>query len=41
MPQKLPASTASFRKIREGNWLYVDKTKYIYEIDNQLYWSQL
>ena len=30
--KKLPIGIQSFRKIREGNYLYVDKTKYIYKL---------
>lgn len=32
MGRKLPISISDFRKIREGNFLYVDKTKYAYNI---------
>ncbi|MDR3223471.1 MAG: ATP-binding protein [Methanobrevibacter sp.] len=30
--QRLPVGRQSFKKIRENNYLYVDKTKYIYEM---------
>ncbi len=32
MHQPLPTTTSSFRKIREGNYLYIDKTEYIYRL---------
>jgi Predicted AAA-ATPase/PD-(D/E)XK nuclease superfamily len=32
MPKPLPTTTASFRKIIEGQFLYIDKTKPIYQI---------
>ena len=32
MTKPLPTSTASFRKIIEGDYLYIDKTKYIYQL---------
>ena len=34
MPKPVQASTYTFRKIIEGGFLYVDKTKYIYELDS-------
>ena len=34
MKQKLPIGIQSFRKLREGNWLYVDKTEIIYRLTN-------
>ncbi|MFQ5615655.1 MAG: AAA family ATPase [Anaerolineales bacterium] len=30
----LPVSTSTFRKIIQGGYLYVDKTRYIYESTN-------
>ena len=30
--QKLPIGIAVFRDIREGNYIYIDKTKYAYEL---------
>lgn len=32
MPKPLPTTTASFRGIIEGNYRYIDKTKYIYDL---------
>lgn len=32
MPKPVQASTYTFRKIIEGGFLYVDKTKYIYDL---------
>ena len=32
MPQPVQASTYTFRHIIEGGFLYVDKTKYLYEL---------
>ncbi|MDR3223665.1 MAG: AAA family ATPase, partial [Methanobrevibacter sp.] len=32
MLRKLPIGRQDFRLIRENNYLYVDKTKYIYEL---------
>jgi len=32
MPKKLPLGLQDFRKIIENNFLYVDKTKYIFNI---------
>jgi len=32
MSQSLPANVSTFRTIREGSYLYVDKTKYLYEL---------
>ena len=31
MLKPLPTTTASFRKMIEGNYLYIDKTEYIYQ----------
>ncbi len=38
--KKLPISKAVFRKLIEGNFCYVDKTKYIYELNetDTTYW---
>ncbi len=33
--QKLPVGIQSFRKIREGGYLYIDKTRYVYELATQ------
>ena len=33
--QKLPVGIQSFRKIREGDYLYIDKTRYVYELATQ------
>ena len=30
--KRLPIGIQSFRKLREGNYLYVDKTEYIYKL---------
>ncbi len=30
--KKLPIGIAVFRDIREGNYIYIDKTKYAYEL---------
>ena len=35
MPKPLQPSTSTFRKLIEGNYLYIDKTKYIYELVKQ------
>lgn len=32
--QKLPIGRQDFKQIRENNYLYVDKTEYIYEMIN-------
>lgn len=32
MSQSLPTNVSTFRTIREGSYLYVDKTKYLYEL---------
>ena len=32
MPKLLPTNTSTFRKIREGGYLYIDKTQYLYEL---------
>lgn len=32
MPRPLPTTTANFRDIIEGNYVYIDKTKYIYNL---------
>ncbi|MCB0084825.1 MAG: AAA family ATPase [Caldilineaceae bacterium] len=32
MHKLLPTTTASFRKMIEGNYLYIDKTEYIYRL---------
>lgn len=32
--KKLPLGLQDFRKIREGDWLYVDKTEAIYRVIN-------
>ncbi len=32
MPKPVQASTYTFRNIIEGNFLYVDKTRYLYEL---------
>ncbi|MDR3222811.1 MAG: AAA family ATPase [Methanobrevibacter sp.] len=32
MLKKLPIGRQDFRVIRENNYLYVDKTKYVYEL---------
>ncbi len=34
-PKRLPISTSTFRKIIEGNYLYIDKTKDIYQLVQQ------
>ncbi len=33
--QKLPVGIQDFRKIREDNYLYIDKTRYVYELASQ------
>ena len=32
MPAKLPVGIQSFEKIREDNFLYIDKTEYVYRL---------
>ncbi|MEZ4659019.1 MAG: AAA family ATPase [Caldilineaceae bacterium] len=32
MPKLLPTNISDFRKIREGDYLYIDKTEYLYEL---------
>lgn len=34
-PQKYPIGESSFRAIREGGWLYVDKTADMYRLVNE------
>lgn len=32
MPQKYPIGIQSFEEIRTGNFLYIDKTEYVYQL---------
>ncbi|MDR1237020.1 MAG: AAA family ATPase, partial [Propionibacteriaceae bacterium] len=33
--KKLPVGLQTFRKLREGDYLYADKTKYVYDLASQ------